>query len=329
MSIKVSKVTSSTEPAVTQVFISTQQQLLIRTAYSYNKVTNYLVPGIYRSVSYHFVPKSINVWIKYWYTQPHFISRRIGTTYSCVYFIPDGVTGAQHLKPRPTILTRRISISRCVFCFYVNDTFPFPFPFTLCWGVVLGTCIDTSTWYVFRYVFFFSVSTTRSSRSCPPGVNREDHSRPLKNSLLIVNVSVLLALYVVPVVSSPMAGYCVVYSAYCIVMCRISCVVVLWPQSLYLSSRKNRHGHWVCCTSTGRKNGWMWRTYTTQTVRRCAGIHVRTVPAQAQIQDVPLCFSKLPTKIYRYGSGCMSATLCVKQVSRSAPCKPGRYSSCR
>ena len=26
--------------------------------------------------------------------------------------------------------------------------------------------------------------------------------------------------------------------------------------------RKNRHGHWVCCMSTGSKNGLMWRTNT-------------------------------------------------------------------
>ena len=45
----------------------------------------------------------------------------------------------------------------------------------------------------------------------------------------------------------------------------ILCVVVLWPQSLYISRRKNRHGHWVCWTSTGRKNGFMWRTHTLRT----------------------------------------------------------------
>ena len=29
-----------------------------------------------------------------------------------------------------------------------------------------------------------------------------------------------------------------------------------------LHRRKNRHGHWVCFMSTGRKNGFMWRTHT-------------------------------------------------------------------
>ena len=39
----------------------------------------------------------------------------------------------------------------------------------------------------------------------------------------------------------------------------------LWPQSLflfYLIGLKNRHGHWLCWMSTGRKNGLMWRTHT-------------------------------------------------------------------
>ena len=35
-----------------------------------------------------------------------------------------------------------------------------------------------------------------------------------------------------------------------------------WPQSLYLSRRKDRHGQWVCWMSTGRKNGLMCRTHT-------------------------------------------------------------------
>ena len=29
-----------------------------------------------------------------------------------------------------------------------------------------------------------------------------------------------------------------------------------------ISRRKNRHGHWVCRMSTGRKNGLMWRIHT-------------------------------------------------------------------
>ena len=37
----------------------------------------------------------------------------------------------------------------------------------------------------------------------------------------------------VPVVSSTMAGHCIVYSAYCITM-QYLCVVVLRPQNLYL-----------------------------------------------------------------------------------------------
>ena len=43
--------------------------------------------------------------------------------------------------------------------------------------------------------------------------------------------------------------------------CSIS-VVVLRPQSLYLSRRKNRLGHWTCCMSIGRKNGLLRRTHT-------------------------------------------------------------------
>ena len=38
-------------------------------------------------------------------------------------------------------------------------------------------------------------------------------------------------------------------------------VVVLWPQSLYLSRMKNQEGHWVCWMSTSRKNGLMWTTH--------------------------------------------------------------------
>ena len=33
------------------------------------------------------------------------------------------------------------------------------------------------------------------------------------------------------------------------------CVLVLWPQSLYLSRMTNQHGHWVCWMSTARNNG--------------------------------------------------------------------------
>ena len=46
--------------------------------------------------------------------------------------------------------------------------------------------------------------------------------------------------------------------------CTCISVVVLWPQSFYLSSngRKNRHRHWVSWMSTGRKNGLIWRTHT-------------------------------------------------------------------
>ena len=40
------------------------------------------------------------------------------------------------------------------------------------------------------------------------------------------------------------------------------CVVVLWPQSLYLSRMKNQRGHWVCWMSTSRKDSLMWRTHT-------------------------------------------------------------------
>ena len=32
--------------------------------------------------------------------------------------------------------------------------------------------------------------------------------------------------------------------------------------SLLLIGLKNRHGHWLCWMSTGRKNGLMWRTHT-------------------------------------------------------------------
>ena len=38
--------------------------------------------------------------------------------------------------------------------------------------------------------------------------------------------------------------------------------VALWPKNLSLLRLKNRHGHWLCWISTGRKNGWMWRTHT-------------------------------------------------------------------
>ena len=56
--------------------------------------------------------------------------------------------------------------------------------------------------------------------------------------------------------------HCIVYSAYCITMWYL-CVVVLWPQSSYLPRRKNRHGHWVCWMSMGRKTGFlMWITNT-------------------------------------------------------------------
>ena len=39
-------------------------------------------------------------------------------------------------------------------------------------------------------------------------------------------------------------------------------ILCLWPQTLYLSRRKNRHGHWVCWMSTGRRNGLTWGTHT-------------------------------------------------------------------
>ena len=62
--------------------------------------------------------------------------------------------------------------------------------------------------------------------------------------------------------SDTMACDLIVYSVYC-TQSRI-CVVVLWPQSLYICRRKNRHinyqlVHWM---STGRSNGLMWWTNT-------------------------------------------------------------------
>ena len=40
--------------------------------------------------------------------------------------------------------------------------------------------------------------------------------------------------------------------------------VFVRPQNFYLSRiwLKNRHGHWLCCMSAGRKNVFMWRTHT-------------------------------------------------------------------
>ena len=54
---------------------------------------------------------------------------------------------------------------------------------------------------------------------------------------------------------------CLLYSLHYNVPGSIS---VSWfcDHSLYLSRKKNRHGHWVCWMSTGWKNGLMWRTHT-------------------------------------------------------------------
>ena len=74
-----------------------------------------------------------------------------------------------------------------------------------------------------------------------------------------------------------MAGYCIVYSDYCIIMylvaspCRsfdsdycITMYLVASPcrsfvttELVSLYGRKNRHGHRVCWMSTARKNGFM------------------------------------------------------------------------
>ena len=65
--------------------------------------------------------------------------------------------------------------------------------------------------------------------------------------------------YGVPVLPSTMAWHCVVHSLYCITMYyNLWFVAVLLPQlSLYLSINsimKSRHGHGVCCMSTGRNS---------------------------------------------------------------------------
>ena len=41
-------------------------------------------------------------------------------------------------------------------------------------------------------------------------------------------------------------------------LCPCRCLL---SQSLYISSMKNQHRHWVCWMSTGRKNGFTWRTH--------------------------------------------------------------------
>ena len=79
-------------------------------------------------------------------------------------------------------------------------------------------------------------------------------------SFLFCNVSGLLACVwcAFPI---QYVGLCNLWSPCCFYDVLMS-LVVLWPQSLYLSRTNNQHGHGVCWMSTGRQNGLMWRTHT-------------------------------------------------------------------
>ena len=60
--------------------------------------------------------------------------------------------------------------------------------------------------------------------------------------------------YAVPVVASTMVRHCIAYPFCCITMYNL-CAVFFLAHSVYLSTTKDQHVHWVCWMSTSRKNG--------------------------------------------------------------------------
>ena len=100
-----------------------------------------------------------------------------------------------------------------------------------------------------------------------PGLLLFDHDLPRQNSFLTRHYIVIVCIYfsrlhsphllsynlppvLLAYVCCGMALYHWLLSAWCNVA---ACVVVLWPQSLYLFRTKNQRGHWVCWMSTSRK----------------------------------------------------------------------------
>ena len=70
------------------------------------------------------------------------------------------------------------------------------------------------------------------------------------------------AYYVVPVVSGRITWHCLVCPACCKSMWRSFVATGRWAFISLLMLSKNRHRHWLCMISTGRKIGWTWTTHT-------------------------------------------------------------------
>ena len=135
---------------------------------------------------------------------------------------------------------------------------------------------------IFAHLLLLSLLPTRNS---DPGSHRKlfyplpatVHTQVWPWQNIIASFFLLSCLYIsvqrdsFPIIPSAVSSIFVIIPCTTATVWRIIwtlCLLVI-TNVIYTSGcdLKNRHGHWLCWMSTGRNNGWMWRTHTERPVQ--------------------------------------------------------------
>ena len=132
-----------------------------------------------------------------------------------------------------------------------------------------GPYISVQSGYIYIYMYIYIMSYCCSTYVAHTQLEQEISTKTTKACMipwggilffLFFCFSLPNNVYVVPIVSSTMTWHCIACSAY--VPHNNEFIASLWRsfcdrRTCISLGLKNRHGHWLCWISTGRKNGSM------------------------------------------------------------------------